>query len=49
MELKLQHTVIRVSSVEKAREFYINKLGLEIKEDPDGNVFFIAEYKAEPV
>ncbi len=38
MELKLQHAVIRVTSIDAAREFYLNKLGLELLED-SGNFF----------
>lgn len=38
MELKLQHAVIRVVSIEAAKDFYINKLGLELLED-SGNFF----------
>lgn len=33
MNLKLQHSVIRVSDVNAAKEFYIKKLGLELLED----------------
>ncbi len=41
MEFKLQHNVIRVSSIESARDFYLNKLELELLEDSNENVFFI--------
>jgi catechol 2,3-dioxygenase-like lactoylglutathione lyase family enzyme len=34
----LQHTVVRVSDIAKAKEFYLNKLGLELLEDA-GNFF----------
>jgi predicted enzyme related to lactoylglutathione lyase len=33
MNLQLQHVEIHVSSVEKAKEFYVTKLGLEILEE----------------
>lgn len=38
MELKLQHTVVRVSDINIAKDFYINKLGLIMIED-SGNFF----------
>lgn len=38
MELKLQHTVVRVSDISIAKEFYLQKLGLELLEDA-GNFF----------
>ena len=38
MELKLQHAVVRITSIDAAREFYLNKLGLELLED-SGNFF----------
>jgi glyoxylase I family protein len=33
MNLEIQHVEIHVSSLEKAKEFYINKLGLEVIEE----------------
>jgi predicted enzyme related to lactoylglutathione lyase len=33
MNLQLQHVEIHVSSVERAKEFYVTKLGLEILEE----------------
>lgn len=38
MEIKLQHAVIRVTSIDSAKDFYLNKLGLEMLED-SGNFF----------
>lgn len=38
MDIKLQHAVIRVTSIEDAKEFYVNKLGLELMDDA-GNFF----------
>lgn len=38
MNLKLQHSVIRVSDINSSKEFYLNKLGLELLED-SGNFF----------
>ena len=38
MELKLQHSVVRVSDINIAKDFYINKLGLILIED-SGNFF----------
>ncbi|MEO8513297.1 MAG: VOC family protein [Ignavibacteria bacterium] len=38
MQLKLQHTVVRVTSIENAKDFYLNKIGLELLED-SGNFF----------
>lgn len=38
MPLKLQHTVVRVSSIDAAKDFYLNKVGLELLED-SGNFF----------
>lgn len=38
MDLKLQHSVIRVNDINSAKEFYLNKLGLELLED-SGNFF----------
>jgi len=38
MELKLQHSVVRVSDINIAKDFYINKLGLIMIED-SGNFF----------
>ncbi len=38
MELKLQHAVVRVTSIENAKDFYLNKIGLELLED-SGNFF----------
>ena len=38
MEIKLQHAVVRVNSIGTAKDFYLNKLGLELLED-SGNFF----------
>lgn len=38
MELKCQHAVIRVTDVNAAKDFYINKLGLKLLEEA-GNFF----------
>ena len=41
MEINLQHAVLRVKSIEAAKEFYLNKLGLELLEDAGS--FFAAK------
>ena len=41
MDLKCQHLVIRTTDVNKAREFYVEKLGLEVIEDAKN--FFAAK------
>lgn len=33
MELRLQHAVVRVSSIAEAKDFYLKKLGLEVLEE----------------
>lgn len=42
MNLEIQHVEVHVASLEKAREFYVNKLGLEvIEETPALNLFSV--------
>ena len=41
MELKLQHAVVRVTSIENAKDFYLNKIGLELLEESGS--FFAAK------
>ena len=41
MNLKLQHAVIRVTSITRAKEFYIQKLGMEVLEETKN--FFAAK------
>jgi glyoxylase I family protein len=42
MNLEIQHIEVHVSSLEKAREFYVTKLGLEvIEETPALNLFSV--------
>jgi len=42
MNLEIQHVEVHVSSLEKAREFYVAKLGLEvIEETPALNLFSV--------
>lgn len=33
MDLEIQHVEVHVSSLEKAKEFYVGKLGLEVLEE----------------
>jgi predicted enzyme related to lactoylglutathione lyase len=33
MNYKLQHAIIRTSDIDKAKEFYVSKLGLEVLEE----------------
>jgi catechol 2,3-dioxygenase-like lactoylglutathione lyase family enzyme len=42
MNLEIQHIEVHVSSLEKARDFYVSKLGLEmIEETPALNLFSV--------
>ena len=41
MNLKLQHAVIRVTSITQAKEFYLEKLGMEVLEEAKN--FFAAK------
>ncbi len=42
MNLEIQHIEVHVSSLDKAREFYVDKLGLEvIEETPALNLFSV--------
>lgn len=41
MDLKLQHVVVRTTDINNAREFYLNKLGLEVLENAEN--FFAAK------